>query len=94
MSLSSGCSLLADPEGFHILKLLPKQKRADLSEVLLHVEAQSALVVRIVTRNAYGDETRIQLTGHRFGRKLNKSMFHFVIPKQTDVLRIDEERAP
>lgn len=80
----------ADPEGFHILKLLPKQKRADLSEVFLHMEARSAVVVRIVTRNAYGDETRIQLTGHRFGQNLNKSMFHFVIPKQTDVLQLDE----
>ncbi len=84
----------SDPDGFHVLKLLPKEKRADLAEIFLTVEAQSAVVVRIVTHNAYKDETRIQLTGHRFGQNLNKSLFYFVIPEKIDVLQLDEEREP
>lgn len=79
----------SDPDGFHVLKLIPKKKRTDLVEILLTVEAQSAVVVRVVTRNAYQDETRIQFTGHRFGRKLNKSLFYFVVPKNIDVLQLD-----
>ncbi|MEW5908657.1 MAG: outer membrane lipoprotein carrier protein LolA [Thermodesulfobacteriota bacterium] len=76
----------------YTLKLLPKKRRPDLADIRLSVEPETFLVEQIVTRNTYKDETRISLSDYRFGLHLNDSLFTFIIPKNVDILHLDEER--
>ena len=71
-------------------KLLPKEKTFDVSVIYLSVSAMTFDVFRIVTRNSYGDETRIALSNIQFKLNLDDSMFSFQIPKGVEVLQLDE----
>jgi outer membrane lipoprotein carrier protein len=79
-------------KAFSTLKLIPKKNRPDLAEILLSVDPETFLVEKIITRNPYKDETRITLSEYRFGLHLNESLFTFIIPKNADILHMDEER--
>jgi outer membrane lipoprotein carrier protein len=76
--------------GYHVLKLLPKEKTFDVSAIYLSVSAMTFDVFRIVTHNSYGDETRIALSNIQFKLNLDDSMFSFQIPKGVEVLQLDE----
>ena len=76
--------------GYHVLKLIPKEKTFDVSVIYLSVSAMTFDVFRIVTYNSYGDETRIALSNIQFKLNLDDSMFSFQIPKGVEVLQIDE----
>ena len=74
---------------FH-LKLIPREKTMDISEIRLMVSRQTFNVLQIITLNFYGDETRIDLLNFVFGGNLDDSLFSFEIPQGVDVLQIDE----
>jgi len=76
--------------GYHVLKLLPKEKTFDVSVIYLSVSAMTFDVFRIVTYNSYGDETRIALSNIQFKLNLDDSMFSFQIPKGVEVLQLGE----
>ena len=76
--------------GYHVLKLLPKEKTFDVSAIYLSVSAMTFDVFRIVTYNSYGDETRIALSNIQFKPNLDDSMFSFQIPNGIEVLQLDE----
>ena len=76
--------------GYHVLKLLPKEKTFDVSVIYLSVSAMTFDVFRIVTYNSYGDETRIALSNIQLQLNLDDSMFSFQIPKGVEVLQLDE----
>lgn len=76
--------------GYHVLKLLPKEKTFDVSVIYLSVSAMTFDVFRIVTYNSYGDETRIAMSNIQFKPNLDDSMFSFQIPKGVEVLQLDE----
>ena len=76
--------------GYHVLKLLPKEKTFDVSVIYLSVSAMTFDVFRIVTFNSYGDETRIALSNIQFKLNLDDSMFSFQIPEDAEVLQLDE----
>jgi outer membrane lipoprotein carrier protein len=76
--------------GYHVLKLLPKEKTFDVSVIYLSVSAMTFDVFRIVTHNSYGDETRIALSNIQFKLNLDDSMFSFQIPEGVEVLQLDE----
>jgi outer membrane lipoprotein carrier protein len=80
----------ADSGGVHLLKLLPRKRTYELSEIYLSVSKKTHEVVRIVTINAHGDETRIDLIGYRFLQNPDDSKFRFIVPKGTDVLELKE----
>jgi len=80
----------AEGEPFYHLKLIPREKTMDISEIRLMVSRQSYNVVQVVTFNFYGDETRIDLINFTFGTDLDDSLFSFTVPPGTDVLQIDE----
>jgi outer membrane lipoprotein carrier protein len=75
---------------FHHLKLIPREKTLDISEIRLLVSKQTFNVLRVITLNFYGDETRIDLLNFAFGGNLDDSLFSFEIPPGVDVLQIDE----
>jgi outer membrane lipoprotein carrier protein len=79
-----------ESELFYHLKLIPREKTLDISEIRLMVSKQTYNVLRILTLNFYGDETRIDLINFSFDQDLDDSLFSFRIPEGVDVLRIDE----
>jgi outer membrane lipoprotein carrier protein len=84
-------SLENSSEGFfYELKLLPLEKKLDVTDIRLSVTKGSFTVVRIITYNSYGDENRIEFANHQFDVKLNDSLFSFEIPPGADVLQLDE----
>lgn len=74
----------------HVLKLWPKEKNIDISVIHLAISRETCEVIRIVTYNAYGDETRIELTDINFSENPPDSIFHFIIPPGTDIVRMDQ----
>ena len=75
---------------FYHLKLIPREKTLDISEIRLLVSRKTFNVLQVMTLNFYGDETRIDLLNFIFEGHLDDSLFSFEIPKGVDVLQIDE----
>ena len=75
---------------FHELKLIPREKNMDVASIRLSVSMSRFTVMRVITYNFYGDETRIELLNSKFGVDLDEDLFSFKIPEGVDVLKIDE----
>ena len=72
------------------LKLQPLKDSIDISLIFLYASRNDYEVKRVVTVNAYGDETRIDLINSRFDVVPDDSLFTFDIPEGTDVLTLDQ----
>jgi outer membrane lipoprotein carrier protein len=73
------------------LKLVPRNKKLDISVIYLHVSKKDASLARIVTFSAYEDETRFDLSDHEYNLDIDDGMFVFEIPKGVDILNLEEE---
>lgn len=81
----------AEGEYLYELKLTPRERGSlNLAEVLLYVTPRSHHIVRIVTRNELGDDTRIDILQPQFNVNLEPSLFRFEIPPGADVQQIEE----
>ncbi len=78
-------------DDYYELKLLPREKAFDVSVIYLSVSTRTFDVVRIVTENSYGDETRIVFNDIQFRKKIDDSMFSFKLPQGIEVLNLDEK---
>jgi len=78
-------------EGFFVLKLLPREKTYDIAEIYLWISRNTFDVVRILTYNSYGDETRIILNNIQLKKELDDSLFSFEITEGIEVLNLDEQ---
>ncbi|MFA9498272.1 MAG: outer membrane lipoprotein carrier protein LolA, partial [Deltaproteobacteria bacterium] len=78
-------------DDYYELKLLPREKAFDVSVIYLSVSTKTFDVVRIVTANSYGDETRIVFSDIQFIQKIDDSMFNFKLPQGIEVLNLDEK---
>ena len=76
----------------YILKLLPEEEMADVADIRIWVAKATGLIAKIVTTNAYGDETRIELSQFEFSGRLDDDLFNFEIPAGADVVRLDDPR--
>lgn len=74
------------------LKLLPREKAFDVSVIYLSVSTRTFDVVKIVTVNSYGDETRIVFNDIQFTMEIDDSMFNFKLPEGAEVLNLDGQR--
>jgi outer membrane lipoprotein carrier protein len=54
------------------------------------VSTKTYNVLQVMTLNAYGDETRIDLINFAFGADLDDSLFSFEIPQGVDVIQLDD----
>jgi outer membrane lipoprotein carrier protein len=79
-------------EGFFVLKLLPKEKAYDIVEIHLWISKNTFDVVRILTFNSYGDETRIVFSNIQLKQDLDDSLFSFKISEGMEVLHLDEQQ--
>jgi outer membrane lipoprotein carrier protein len=80
----------ADPAGYYRLKLEPLEKTIDLAEIHLLVSKKTFTVQRVITYNAYRDETTIELINPQFDQQPDLSLFTFTIPEGVDVLTMDQ----
>ncbi|MDM8521851.1 outer membrane lipoprotein carrier protein LolA [Desulfococcaceae bacterium HSG8] len=78
-----------DPH-FHILKLLPKEGKLDISHIYLWISKLTSDVVRVITYNSYGDETIIDMNNLQFNQNLDSSLFTFKVPEGTDILQLED----
>jgi outer membrane lipoprotein carrier protein len=78
-------------EGFFVLKLLPIEKTYDIAEIYLWISRNTFDVVRILTYNSYGDETRIVFNNIQLKQELDDSLFSFEITEGMEVLNLDEQ---
>jgi len=78
-------------KGFFVLKLNPKEKTYDIVEIYLWISRTTFDVVRIVTYNSYGDETRIVFNNIQLKQNLDDSLFTFKVSEGIEVLHLDEQ---
>jgi len=80
------------PEGENLyeLRLVPREKTLNISQIRLYVVPGAFTIARIVTLDDYGDDTRIDIVNTQFNVELDPGLFKFDIPKGADVQKIDE----
>ena len=78
-------------ERYHILKLTPLEPVANVATLHLYISRTTFDIKRVVTFNAYDDETRIDLLNSQFSIIPEDALFDFSIPPGVDVLSLDEE---
>ncbi len=91
--LFAGDAIDGSPEekkGEYYLKLVPEDKNIDLAAIFLAVDKESFKIDKIVTLNAYEDETKIGISDYRFGVDIANDLFRFSIPEGVDVLEMEE----
>lgn len=74
----------------HILKLLPRRVEEALAEVYLSVSWTTFDIEKIITLNAYADETRIEFRDAEFGSHLADTLFEFEIPEGVEILQLGQ----
>jgi outer membrane lipoprotein carrier protein len=83
---------LHSPEGEYLyeLRLVPREKTLNISQIRLYVVPRAFTIARIVTLDDYGDDTRIDIVNPQFSVELDPALFKFEIPPGADVQKIDE----
>jgi outer membrane lipoprotein carrier protein len=80
----------AQNDAYYRLRLVPKKKSAELSDVILSIEKSTFQIDQVVTHNEYGDETQITLSDYHFNQNPDEALFTFEIPEGVDVVRMDQ----
>ena len=78
----------ADTDRYH-LKLVPNQSSEDMMAIELEIARKTYDLLRIVTFNVYGDETRIDLKNVNFDSVPPESKFRFEVPEGFDVVQMN-----
>ena len=79
----------SDDPAFYRLKLVPKRSTVDLMALHLDIARQTFDLVKIITINVYGDETRIQLKNINFSTPPPEAQFRFEVPQGADVVQMN-----
>lgn len=72
------------------LKLVPIEKKLDISMIFLLVSRQTYDVVQIATYNSYEDETIINMSNLQFNQDIDDSVFSIQIPEDADVIKLED----
>ncbi len=72
------------------LTLTPIKKTQEISAIDLSISKTTYHITRIVTYNAYGDATLIELTDIRKIENMDNTLFSFEIPEGSDIIRLGE----
>jgi outer membrane lipoprotein carrier protein len=73
----------------HLLKLWPREKNPDFNVIQLTISKKTSDVIQIVTYNAYGDETKIQLSKFDYASEMDNALFEFKVPYGADVIHLE-----
>ena len=74
----------------YVIKLLPKQQTVGIAKIYLAISKTTFQIKKIITQNEYDDENVIELVNSKFNLNLDESLFNFIVPDGTDVIRMDE----
>lgn len=74
--------------GDYELKLTPTKKLDGIETVFITVSSKTFNLVRVVTVNAYGDETSLTFEDSTFDRELDDGLFEFSPPAGTEELAL------
>lgn len=80
----------AEGEDLYELKMTPLERTLNIAEIRLSIAPRTYNIVRIVTVNDYGDDTRIDIVNPKFNVNLEPSLFSFEIPPGADVQKMEE----
>lgn len=80
----------SDDPSVYRLRMVPNTTTEDLMVVKLDVNKADFDVRRVITTNAYGDETRIDLKNVDLKASLPAELFEFTIPPGADVIQMNE----
>ncbi|MCP4114446.1 MAG: outer membrane lipoprotein carrier protein LolA [Desulfobacteraceae bacterium] len=78
-------TLERNDKGVAELILVPKQENPEISTIKIRLFQDTFKIDRVETTNIYGDTTTLEFMDIDF-RKLDPSLFDFVVPKGTDLL--------
>ena len=82
--------LSSEGDLFYELKLVPVEKTMDVADIRISVSKIRFAIMRVITQNFYGDETRIEFMNSEFDLNLDDALFSFKIPEGVDILQLDE----
>jgi len=74
----------------YFIKLLPKEQTIGIAKIYLAISKTTFKIKKIITQNEYDDENVIELVNSKFNLNLDESLFSFIVPDGTDVIRMDE----
>ena len=77
-------------ETYHVIELFPKENQYNVDAIRLFISRDRFEIVKVVTENRFGDETRLRFSDLTFGLNPDDSRFRFDIPPGTDVLQLDQ----
>lgn len=72
------------------LKLIPREKQQDLSELFLEIDGETMDIKHVKSVNIYGDITSIFFKNQEFDPDMEESRFEFRIPSGADVLKMKD----
>ena len=72
------------------IKLIPKTAAYEVTAIYLTVSAATDEIKILTTLNAYGDETRFELSLYSYDPVPELSLFQFTIPEGAEVLTMDQ----
>jgi len=70
------------------LDLAAKQETPDISLIVIRVSKKTSDIIRIVTRNIYGDTTLFEFNDIVF-KSIDPSRFEFIVPKGSNVVDLE-----
>ena len=70
------------------LRLTPHKSQPDLVRIELAIDPGDWTIHTVTTFNAYGDETRIELSDMMFVEHLDDTLFHFQIPDGVEIMQM------
>jgi outer membrane lipoprotein carrier protein len=74
----------------YVIKLLPKEETVGIAKIYLAISKSTFKIKKIITQNEFEDENVIELVNSKFNLNLDESLFNFIVPEGTDVIRMDE----
>lgn len=80
-----------DNENTTKLKLVPKNKEMGLTDIFLTVDNGTYDIIKIVSFNINGEETRIQFRNLQFKQFSDDSAFSFKVPATANVIPLDQK---
>lgn len=80
----------SDDSSCYRLRMIPRTTTEDVMVVTLDVDKTDFDVRRIITTNAYGDETRIDLKNLNLNAVPADALFRFRIPPDADVIQMNQ----
>ena len=76
--------------GGYELKLTPVKTVNSIEAVFITVSRETFEIIRVVTLNAYGDETSLTFEDMKFNHELDDGLFEFSPPEGTERLSLEE----